>query len=345
VVLLGGRVHEDVLARTAALDADDPPYAAYVARIPWLAASRLRRADPGPGPGMRARFTGAVEVEVLPGVAMVDEDSELRGHGLITLTPGSSGVDAAGLFRVQSGFYANYGEVFTVQGGAVWFPGRGISPAIAVRAAREIHAPLGSELGERLRPFHGRFPELEFFAQGTTDARLERVQRLAILPEERQRLARLLLTGVEAGYLEGARYDPLWVPAEEAGLVGGRGAHHSVALLWSYVSNELYDFVPPRSRGWMRAGHVAVGAGFPTGLVLAPLVRGGIVFGEGEVTVSQVLADAAPGVRLRWRRAGFTVSVFDEPRFRAVGAAAFPGWDAQRRTGIGMRWSAGSGGR
>lgn len=330
LTVVGGSVHEDNFARDAILDPDDPPYTDMVRRVPWLRESRLRVPERAPA---RPPFTGTITIDVRPGTKIVDEDSEMGLTGRIRLSTDSAGVTAEGIYRIRSGFYANYGEFFEVVGGAFQFAPALEGPRVGLRSVHEIRAPLGSGLGEGSREMDG-VPPLEFLGLGTASAQSQEARRLSLLPESLTQLGELLLYGVDPEPVIGYRAMPVWLPDHGGDVVDERSAAQSVALLWSYISNEAYDVVPIRIADFA-SGVVSVGSPYPSRIIAGPLMRAFARAGGFEVAVVQpVIGGAAPGARLAYTRDGATVSIFDEPRFRSVIA----GYAIVRRRGVGLRW-------
>ncbi|MGH7507590.1 MAG: hypothetical protein ACRELX_18200, partial [Longimicrobiales bacterium] len=369
VALLDGWVHEDNFAREQPIDTLSPPYDDLIARVPWLEDSRLRRGAARPlatreppqrppevSPPLPARpvedvavteeqdeqppFTARIGVRIDPGLALIDEDSEIFGNGDITIIADSVGVYAEGIYRITGGYYAQYGEVFEIRGGAFSFAGDGLVPDVAMRSEHRIDKPLGSWLTPASHVFDG-FPRLEFFAIGTTAVVTEEVRRLSLLPESRTELAALLLYGEPVQPVTGWRTRDFWPPDDGGGLFSVSSATRSTVLLWSYISNESYDYLPLQF-AYLRGGTIEAGPEYPGRITVSRFFQGGLRLGPLHAVVMQPLeGGTAPGIRLNYRIGGPALVAFSEPRFQSV-APAFPlgrVFTHGRRTGVGIRWS------
>ncbi|MGH7553751.1 MAG: translocation/assembly module TamB domain-containing protein, partial [Longimicrobiales bacterium] len=254
VTLLSGRVHEDNFTRESPIDLDAPPYADLVERVPWIENSRLRRERNGgrPSPRRAQRFRGRIAVQIRPGVVLYDEDSEMFGTGRIDVTADSTGINASGLYAIEGGYYVQYREEMRVAGGVFSFSGHGFEPRVTVRSVHVAREPLGSGLGTGLRPMD-HFPPIESFAIGMPPAVSEEARRLSLLPESKTELGAALLYGVEPEVVTGQRMTPFWAPDNDGDILGKRAKTQSVALLWGYFANELYDFLPI-SRAYLNGG-------------------------------------------------------------------------------------------
>jgi hypothetical protein len=237
------------------------------------------------------------------------------------------------MFRIRGGFYANYGEFFDVVGGAFQFSQELDGPRVGLRSVHTIRSPLGTGLGEGARVMDG-VPPLEFLGLGSASAQSQEVRRLSSLPESLTRLGELLLYRVEPEPVTGYRATPVWLPDDGGDVVDERSAAQSIALLWSYVSNEAYDVVPIRVADFA-SGVISVGSPYPSRIIAGPILRAFARANGFEIAVVQpVVGSAAPGGRLTWTMGGGTLSVFDEPLFRS----AIAGYAIVRRRGIGLRW-------
>jgi len=343
VILLEGRVHEDAFARDPPLDLEQPEYTELAARAPWLEDSRLRRAWAARDTTTDAPpFDGELRIEIRRGMRIVDEDSELGGTGVIRIRAGSSRLAFDGVYRVDSGEYAQYGEVLNVVGGAITFNGGGFAPSITIRSEHHIDQPLGIGYDNALHPLDD-VPRIESFAIGTIGAASEEARRLSLLPETKDELGARLLYGIEPPVVTGLDAAPFFLPDDGTSLVGSRARTQSVTLLYGYAGNELYDFIPPLRAG-LRSGAVTVGSRFPGRIVVAPVLTAYTRVGPVRAQITQpVGAGSHPGVMLRLGIGrGAEIWFFDEPRFTAAPPAGlgWPGFLLRRRTGFGLRWDA-----
>lgn len=354
VTLLTGTVHEDNFKRSPPIDLESPPYADLAERVPWIERSRLRSRRNGDRHSPRrtqrkqsadststgeAALRGRIAIEIRPGVKVIDEDSELYGTGRVIITADSTGFNASGLYHIEGGTYAQYGEVLRVVGGVFQFTGSGFDPRVTLRSELVYDdQPLTTGMGGWINALES-FSPLESFAIGSTIAVSEEARRLSLLPESKSQLARLLLWGVEPEVITGLRTSPLWAPDDGGDFAGERAETQSVALLWAYLGNEFYDFVPP-SHGHLDAGVVTIGSEYPARMVVGPTIGGVMLRGRVEARVAQpVVAGAMPGLRLRYRLGAWQLVGFAEPWFRvAVAEGGGQGFLVRRRAGIGVRW-------
>lgn len=321
IALVDGWIHEDNFKRQAPQD---------------TAETRTIEESDEPPP-----FAGGVTVEIMPGIRIIDEDSEMRGRGTIAVTADSAGVHADGVYRIHEGFYANFGERFRVVGGAFVFSGTGVEPRVTLRAEHDDDEPLVSGIEPKLHAFEWQ-PPLEFFAIGTPSVVSETLRRAALLPESQTELASYLLTQSPTQPITGWRASPFWPANDGGGVAGARASAQSLPLLWAYIADEGYDYLP-LSVGYLRAGTVEIGSEYPAPIVVGPLLRAAGRAGRWQALLSQPLAGwPAPGVRLRYDTAeGLELFVFNEPRYRPSRfvAGGLRPWELRRRSGIGFRWS------
>jgi hypothetical protein len=366
VTLHEGWVHEDNFARRQPLDPADPPYEVLIERVPWLVNSRLRTGaarpliteEPAapepvvrpPAPDVHVaesldtrdgpRFVARIAINLEPGFLLIDEDSEIDANGRIVLVVDSAGARAEGLYRLTAGYYAQYGSIFDIRGGAFYFTGDGFTPRVSMRSEHRFQAPLGIWLTPGPRVFD-RFPPLEFFAFGSQNAASESVRRLSFMPESRTELGAFLLYDDEPQLVTGLETRQFWPPDDGGGVFGESSATRGIVLLWSYIANESYDYLP-LERAYMRAGTIMVGPETPGRITIAPYLQGGIRFGALHAIVTQPAErGTAPGVRLRYRIGAPDLLAFSEPFFRSTPplGPGGPVFSHRRRTGIGIHWS------
>jgi hypothetical protein len=357
-----GRVYEAQFTPSEPLDVFAPPYAELVDEVPWVSRSRLRAGASRPlateepaaqdAPALpeaalaaqRAQqrtdvardvaLTADVTLHVEPGFSIIDEDSDMYGTGTIALTYDSAGARARGVYRILGGEYNNFGERFSVIGGAFHFGGDGLEPAASLRAEHDIDAPLGAYLGSSTRVSLEKYPLIEVFAQGSGAAARQEVRWPALMPYSQTEIGALLLYGVEPEPVTGLRNRPFWLDDEGADMVSKRAEAQNIAVLWGYVADEAYDYIPI-GRAYLRAGIVAVNPESPARMFVSPLMRGTLRFGNLEALASIVPQGGTyPGLRLRYRLGDALLLAFTEPHYRG----AISGYAYRRRTGIGLRW-------
>jgi hypothetical protein len=184
-----------------------------------------------------------------------------------------------------------------------------------------------------------RFPPLQFFALGTQESAGEYVQRLSLLPESRTELGALLLYNEEPQPVTGLRTHSFWAPDDGGALFGESSATRGIVLLYNYIANESYDYLP-LERAYMRAGIIDVGPTRPGRITIGPYLQGGIYLGPLHAIVTQPAeGGTAPGIRLRYRLGAPELLAFSEPRFLSTAPmAGGTVFTHGRRTGVGLRW-------
>jgi hypothetical protein len=337
VRLVGGWVKEDLMIRSRVIDPDDPPYAELAARVPWRSDSPLLknvRREPASPP----RFRGNVSIEVTPAIKMIDEDSELYGAGGVLVTADSLGLHATGAIKFQGGFYTNYGERFRVFGGGYRLSNAG-ETLIAVRSEHERDRLGGRNFGAAA-PLDW-YPGLEILAHGVMVRASEQIRRLSVLRESQTELAALLIYDEMPEPVTGFRNRRFWLADEQSDLIGEQTEAQGGALLWSYVADELYDYLP-LSRAGLRGGIVTIGSRFPGLTVQGPLFRARATIGGGLELHGSWASEgsSSPGVRAQFQRGQFSLVAFSEPKFFAATSTGtgHPGYFHRRRTGIGIRF-------
>ncbi len=342
---LHGWIREDAFREDPVIDLDDPPYADLARRVPWPRDSEiLARAGPEEPPPIDVRII----IEVDTAFSVIDEDSELYGRGDVAVITTDEDIAAEGMVEIQGGFYAFFGNRFKVRGGTALFEG-GIEPRIALKAEHEEDWAIGSG---RIATAERRFPPLEFFAIGPAGRPRETLRRWSLIPELPEDLGELLIFGIEPQPVRGWRRDPVWRPSDRAELMDERAETQSATLLWSYIADEAYDYIP-LERGWLQAGTIRVGPGYPARVVVGPIIGAGAILNGFEVFVSQALdGHLLPGVRVRVRGyapLGAQLEAFSVPRFYvdAPFGDGEDGFFVRRKTGIGFfwEWEFGEGGR
>jgi hypothetical protein len=350
-----GWVREDYFAPPPGLDLDDPPLAALAARVPWPADSRLRRAaagESGPtavppgseddGEGRDAKagspldaLTGRVVVEITPGLRMIDEDSEVRATGELVVELGDP-VMTRGRVAVEDGFFAQYGTVFRVYGGAFVFDGPGLQPRIALRSTLEDEAPLVGD--DEAPPAPEREPPIHQFGYGEVGSALELVDRYTVVSRSQLELVRYVLLAIEPRPVTGWRLPMVWRADAGTGLFDHRATAQAVPLAWSFIADQGYDYLP-LDIGYLRAGVITVGGRYPTRIQLTAVMKAAAVMGGFELRLGQALAGEAPRLAAVYRNGGLRLEAFTGPRFYpAAVTGAGPGLTTRRRTGLAIRW-------
>ena len=342
---LHGWIHEDAFQPDPVLDLDDPPYAELARRVPWPEDSELRRrARDGRPPPIEVRIV----IEVDTAFSVVDDDSDIFGQGEVVVVTGDETIEAHGTLDVLGGYYAFFGERFHIVGGTARFEG-GAEPRIAIKAEYREEWPVGSG---RIATATRLFPPLEFLAIGPAGRPSERLTRWSLLPETQEELGALLIYDIQPQPVREWRRWPTWRPSNPSDLFDERSFTQSAALLWSYAADEAYNFIP-LERGWLQAGTIRVGPGYPAPIVVGPMLGAGAIFDRFEVFVTQALdGHLLPGVRVRasgFAPFGAKLEAFSVPRFfpEAPGGRDEPGFSVRRKTGVGLfwEWEFGEGGR
>ncbi|MEX2284350.1 MAG: hypothetical protein WEE89_17815 [Gemmatimonadota bacterium] len=337
--LVDGWAKEDLMLKNPVIDPDDPPYAKLAARVPWIAHSdsRLLRREQEEQ-SASPPFRGVIAVEVTPGMRMIDEDSELYGTGVMLVNADSFGVHATGDVKFLGGFYTNYGERFRVMGGGFRLSNTG-EAMIAMRSEHERDLFGGRNQGSA-SPLEW-YPGLEILAHGTTSTASEQARRLSPWRESQTELAALLIYDHVPDPFIGLRNRRFWLPDEKSDLIGERAESQGGPLLWSYIADELYDYLP-LSRASLRGGIVTIGSRFPGRIVQGPLFRMSATVSDNLQLFGNWASEGSawPGVRAELRRGSFSLVAFHEPKFFAAPASGWelPGYFHRRRTGIGLRF-------
>jgi hypothetical protein len=170
---------------------------------------------------------------------------------------------------------------------------------------------------------------------------VQRLRRFTPLPEAQTELGALLIYTQPIEPIVGLYNPRFWLPDEAADFIGERTEQQGGALLWSYLADEAYDYLPLR-RATLLNGNITMGSRFPGRIMQGPLFRVFMQITPG-IDLTASLApegSAAPGLRARWRRGSFSMIGFSEPKFYASSPSgvALPGYFFRRRTGVGLRW-------
>ena len=341
VVVHHGRFDEDMLKESEPLDLDRPPYAVVAARVPWIRESRLLARDTVPATEARTRSRPLdldVTLRVEREFRIVDEDSETFGVAELRFTTDSTGVIAAGSYRIEGGAYNNFGERFRVLGGIFHFPGQGTLSRVSLRGQHEPGAPFGRDLGNSRHAFDF-FPPLESFGIGSLSFISEEVRRFSMLPETMTELGGVLLYREPVEPVTEWRARRWWRADAGATVLGPRAATQLFPLLWAYTADETYDLIP-LDKAYLRASTIEVGPAYPGRTVIAGVIGGGLRSAPFELDVRQPLkGNAWPGMQLRYETGAWRMSVFNEPRFNSVLAAgAASGYTQSRRSGLRLLW-------
>ncbi|HUF13317.1 MAG TPA: translocation/assembly module TamB domain-containing protein [Longimicrobiales bacterium] len=354
--IVDGRVFEGKLAPNPPLDPEDPPYAALAADAPWpggrVAAAATRREEAAArrevGDEDRAAppLTAEVTVSVVPRFRVIDEDSDLGALGAIHVVIDERGAHALGDARIVDGFYAYYGELFQLVGGA--FAVAGSTTRLAMSGIlRSADRPLGLGQGG-YDGLDRRDPPIGIFGYSTPATVLELLRRRTPLPASQPELASLLLFDVPVQPLDGWDQELMWRGDEPDDVVGHRSAIQGSGLLWSFVADELYDYVP-LDAGYLRAGTVRIGSRYPGWIMLGTQLEAAVHVGPRLTAraVHVVGGEAWPGVGVRFalredalQPADRHVELFNEPRFSTSLGTSGPRADfgSRRRTGVRLRW-------
>lgn len=344
---LHGWIREEAFREAPVLDLDDPPYADLARRVPWPENSRLlARAEPEEPPPIDVDVV--IEIDTM--FSVIDEDSELFGTGDVVILTGEEDFEAHGVVEIQGGFYAFFGNRFTVRGGSATFEGD-VEPFITLKAEYEDDWVIGSGRIPTATAAQ-RFPPLEFFAFGPAARPNETLSRLSLLPESEEELGELLIFGIEPQPVRGWRRAVVWRPSDPAELTDERAETQEATLLWSYIADEAYDYLP-LELGWLQAGTILIEPTYPAPIVVGPMLGAGAILGRFEVFVTQALdGDLIPGVRVRVRNLaplGAKLEAFSIPRFYADTPLGGDddGFFVRRKTGVGLfwEWEFGEGGR
>jgi hypothetical protein len=348
LAVVDGFVFEGKLAPNAPLDPEDPPYEDLAADAPWPTGrlSAARAAAPPEGSPSRPPLTADVTATVAPDFRIIDEDSDLGALGAVRLVIDERGAFGSGDARIVDGFYAYYGELFQLAGGA--FALAGTTSRLAMSGElRSADRPLGVGQGG-YDGLDRRDPPIGVFGYSTPATVLELLRRrspqLATQPE----LASLLLFDVPLQPVDTWDHELTWRGDEPDDLVGHRSAIQGSGLTWSFIADELYDYVP-LDRGYMRAGTVRIGSRHPGWIMLGTQLEAGVHVGARLTARAThvVGGETWPGVGLRFAKreealdpAGRHVELFNEPRFgTAFGTAGRRSdFDVRRRTGLRVRW-------
>ena len=351
LALVDGFVFEGRIAPNPPLDPEDPPYTDLVRDAPWpsgrlsAVAGREAMEDAEQGPSAPP-LTADLRATVRPDFRIIDEDSDLGALGGVRLVIDDHGVLALGDARIVDGFYAYYGELFQLAGGAFAVDG-GTTRLAMSGELRNADRPLGLNQGG-YDGLDRRDPPIGIFGYSTPATVLELLRRRSALPATQPELASLLLFDVPLQAVDAWDHELMWRGDEPDDLVGHRSAIQGAGLVWSYVADELYDYVP-LDQGYLRAGTIRIGSRYPGWIMLGTQLEAGVHAGP-RVTAraSHVLGGGTwPGVGLRYalreeslHPADRHVELFNEPRFSTtIGTAGRRGdVEVRRRTGLRFRW-------
>jgi hypothetical protein len=334
---LRGKLHSDLFRSRGAIDLARPPYAELAQRVPWPKSSRLR----GAGLVGPPTLAGEVVVEITPGVRVVSSDSEIFGSGRIRVFADSAGWRTRGVLALEGGHYAFFGKRFDIAGGAVQFDGAGFAPRIGLLAEYARGGGLSAGLQETTTA-SARFPAFTYSLMGAAATARGRILHPSLLPERAEQLAEQLMYGLEPDPVTGWRSIRRWLPDRPGLPLNHRTTAQAAPLLWSYLANEGYHFVP-LTRGWLQADNLEVGSAWAGRLVVGPVLGLGAAPGRSlEFLVTQPLVGSVvPGLRLRrYLGDGGALDLFSESRFdpAAVEGAREAGFRVRRKTGAGLRW-------
>jgi hypothetical protein len=347
IAVVDGFVFEGKLAPNPPLDPDDPPYADLAADAPWPAGrlsalAQTSTPETSPAPPLTADIT----TTVAPDFRIIDEDSDLGALGTVRLVIDERGAFGAGDALIVDGFYAYYGELFQLAGGA--FALEGTTSRLAMSGElRSADRPLGVGQGG-YDGLDRRDPLIGVFGYSTPATVLELLRRRSPLPATQPELASLLLFDVPLQPIDAWDHELTWRGDEPDDMVGHRSAIQGSGLTWSFVADELYDYVP-LDRGYMRAGTVRIGSRHPGWIMLGTQLEAGVHVGARLTARAThvVGGETWPGVGLRFamREAALDpasrhIEVFNEPRFgTGLGTAGRRSdFDVRRRTGLRVRW-------
>ena len=347
VAVVDGFAYEGKLAPDPPLDPTDPPHDDLLATAPWPAtqlreAARAERAaDAATG---SPPLTADVTLTITPAFRIIDEDSDLGVRGAVRLVVDDHGATALGDAAIVDGFYAYYGELFRMTGGA-FAVDDGTTRLAMSGILRDDYRPLGLGQGGA-GGFDRRDPPIGIFGFSTPATVLEQLRRATPLPATQAELASLLLFDVPIQPVDAWHHELVWRGADPNELIGHRSAIQGAGLAWSYVADELYDYVP-LERGYLRAGTLRTGSRYPGWIMLGTQLEAGANAGDRYTARASyvVSADAAPGVGLRYafrsratEPADRHVELFNEPRFAATLGTRRDELDVRRRTGVRVRW-------
>lgn len=346
--VIEGHVFEGKLAPSPPLDPDDPPYSGLVADAPWPSGrlSPLALHDAADEPSSPPPLTADVTVAVAPAFRIIDEDSDLGAIGGVRLIVDDRGAYALGDAHIVDGFYAYYGELFQLVGGA--FAVDGTTTRLAMSGIlRGADRPLGLGQGG-YDGLDRRDPPIGIFGYSTTATVLELLRRRSAVPATQPELAALLLFDVPLEPVDGWDHELMWRGDEPDDLIGHRSAVQGSGLVWSFIADELYDWVPLHV-GYMRAGTIRIGSRYPGWIMLGTHLDGGLHLGARFTARAThvVGGETWPGVGVRYalrerslQPADRHVELFNEPRFGPGLGTSGPraDFDVRRRTGVRVRW-------
>lgn len=349
VEIVDGFAFEGRLAPDPPIDPEDPPDADLLARVPWPDTplrARARAEETGDAAAKTLPLTADVRVGVHPAFRVIDEDSDLGASGDIHIVVDGRGARASGQAAIVDGFYAYYGELFQLVGGAFSLS-EGSTRLAMAGSLRGSGEPLGSGLGGT-DGLERRDPPIGIFGYSTPATVLELLERRSPLPATQADLASMLLFGVPIQPIDTWEHELTWRGDEPDDLVGHRSAIQGAGLAWSWVADELYDYVPI-DRGYLRAGTVLIGSSYPGWVMLGTRLEAGAHVGP-RLTLRGthvVGGETLPGLSLRWALrdrpvdpADRHVELFNEPRFSTgLGTAGTrDDFRVRRRTGARVRW-------
>jgi hypothetical protein len=345
--VVDGFVYEGRLAPNPPLDPADPPYVDLVRDAPWM-AGRLSTAAAAEVDDARSApaLTADVRATVHPSFRIIDEDSDLGASGSVHVVIDERGSRALGDARIVDGFYAYYGELFQLAGGAFSVDGSATELAMS-GVLRNADRPLGLNQGGH-DGLDRRDPPVGIFGYSTRATVLELLRRRTALPASQPELASLLLFDVPVQPVDTWDHELMWRGDEPDDLVGHRSAIQGSGLAWSYLADDLYDYVP-LARGYLRAGTIRIGSRYPGWIMLGTHLEAGVHAGPRlTARASHVVGGQTwPGVGLRYalrdeslQPADRHVELFNEPRFAMTDGTAGrrEDVDVRRRTGLRLRW-------
>ena len=351
IAVVDGFVFEGKLSPNPPMDPEDPPYADLVNDAPWpsgrlsVAAAREAAEDSAEGPSAPP-LTADLTAQVNPGFRIIDEDSDLGALGGIRLVIDERGTVALGDARIVDGFYAYYGELFQLAGGAFAVDG-GTTRLAMSGVLRNADRPLGLNQGGHYG-LDRRDPPIGIFGYSTPATVLELLRRRTALPATQAELAALLLFDVPLQAIDTWDNELMWRGDEPDDLLGQRSAIQGAGLAWSWVADELYDYVP-LDQGYLRAGTIRIGSRYPGWIMLGTHLEAGVHAGPRLTVRAQhvVGGETWPGVGLRYALreqsldpADRHIELFNEPRFSTTLGTAGRREDVEvrRRTGVRLRW-------
>lgn len=348
LALIDGFAFEGRLAPSEPLDPGAPPLAELAARAPWPTTGRLADATRSArlaGDDPPLPLTAEIVVRATPGFRIIDEDSDLGTEGQVRVVIDSAGMRTEGIAAIRGGFYAYYGDRFHLVGGAFRLEGGGYRMAM-LGDLRLSDRPLTSRRGG-VPGWLERMPPTGILGYSAPGIVLELIRRRTALPATQTELASRLLFGTPAQPVDGAGNALFWRAAEADDLMAHRSAIQGTALALSYLSDELYDYIPI-GRAYLRSGVVRTGSPHPGLLMVGSTLEATVLLSQQLELVGAVFprTGAAPGAALRWvlRRERLaptraSIELFTEPRFHAAPFTRGNGFSASHRQGLRVRWT------